>query len=232
MSVVAVIPARGGSKGIPRKNLVRIGGQSLIGYAIAAAQGASSVDRVVVSTDDIEIAEVAKTLGAEVPFLRPAALASDHAPMLAVLQHMLEWLQFQDRIIEAIVLLQPTSPMRTSNHIQEAVDLFRVSAASSVVSVTEVPHRFNPVSIMKLSPNGTLTPFLDEDVVVTRRQDKPKAYARNGPAVLVCHPESLLAGELYGKRCIPYIMSEKDSLDIDNPDDLDLANSVLQKDVV
>lgn len=227
MSIVAVIPARGGSKGIPRKNLARIAGRPLIAYAIAAARNAASVDRVLISTDDGEIADVARGLGAEVPFLRPPELADDTAPMLGVLRHALAWLESQGVAVEALVLLQPTSPLRTGRHVEEAIALFRSAPASSVVSVVEVPHQFNPVSVMKLSDQGTLAPFLGDQAVVTRRQDKPKAYARNGPAVLVCHPETLRSGELYGASCRPYLMSEEDSLDIDAPRDLILAEQAL-----
>lgn len=227
MSIVAIIPARGGSKGIPRKNLVRISGRPLIGYAIDAAQNAASVDRVLISTDDSEIADVGRGLGAEVPFLRPPELADDMAPMLGVLRHALAWLESQGVAVEALVLLQPTSLLRTSRHVEEAVALFRSTLASSVVSVVEVPHQFNPISVMKLSSQGTLTPFLGDQAVVTRRQDKPKAYARNGPAVLVCHPATLRYGELYGSNCRPYFMLEEDSLDIDTPQDLILAEQAL-----
>jgi len=227
MSVVAIIPARGGSKSIPRKNLVRIFGRPLIAYAIDAAQKAASVDRVLISTDDSEIADIGRMLGAEVPFLRPLELADDTAPMLGVLRHALAWLESQGVAVEALVLLQPTSLLRTSRHVEEAVALFRSGPASSVVSVVEVPHQFNPVSVMKLSAQGALTPFLGDQAVVTRRQEKPKAYARNGPAVLVCHPDTLRSGELYGSSCRPYFMLEEDSLDIDTPQDLILAEQAL-----
>lgn len=227
MSVVAVIPARGGSKGIPRKNLVRIAGRPLIASTIGAAREAASVDRVLVSTDDSEIASVARELGAEVPFLRPPGLADDAAPILWVLQHALAWLESRSVVVEALVLLQPTSPLRTGRHIEEAIALFRSTPASSVVSVVEVPHQFNPVSVMKLSTQGTLTPFFKDQVFATRRQDKPKAYARNGPAVLVSHPDTLRSGELYGISCLPYLMSQEDSLDIDTPQDLLLAEQAL-----
>lgn len=220
MSIVAVIPARGGSKAIPRKNLVLIAGQPLIAYAIEAARKAASVDRVLISTDDMEIADVARELGAEVPFLRPPELADDTAPMLGVLRHALEWLVSHGVAVEALVLLQPTSPLRTYRHVEEAIALFRSTPSSSVVSVVEVPHQFNPDSVMKLSAQGALTPFFGNRVIATRRQDKPKAYARNGPAILVSLTETLRAGYLYGDLCLPYLMSEDDSLDIDEPQDI------------
>lgn len=220
MSIVAIIPARGGSKGIPRKNLTQIAGRPLISYSIKAAQNATSVNRILISTDDSEIADVAGELGAEVPFLRPSELADDNAGMLGVLQHALEWLESQGVEVEALVLLQPTSPLRTSRHIEEAITLFRSTSVSSVVSVVEVPHQFSPISLMKLSAKGTLSPFISGQISVTRRQDKPKLYARNGPALLICHPKTLRAGHLYGDFCLPYLMSHEDSLDIDEPEDI------------
>ncbi len=228
MSIVAVIPARGGSKGIPRKNLVNLAGKPMIAYTIEAALNAASVDRVMISTDDSEIANVARQLGAEVPFLRPPELADDKSPMLGVLKHMFKWLECHDVNMEALVLLQPTSPLRTSHHIEEALKIFRSVPATSVVSVVEVPHQFNPISLMKLSMEGTLTPFFEnQKIFVSRRQDKPKTFARNGPAVLICHPDTLRSGELYGANCVPYIMSHQESLDIDTLSDLSLAEKTL-----
>lgn len=228
MSIIAVIPARGGSKGIPRKNLVQLGGKSLLEYAIETAKSAPSVNRVLVSTDDLEISNFAKKLCAEVPFFRPPDLASDTAPMVGVLQHTLSWLQSEGEYVEALILLQPTSPFRTSCHIEEALHLFRIYEASSVVSVVEVPHQYNPFSLMKLGADGRLVPFFAGENTVTRRQEKPVLYARNGPVVLVCRPSKLVMGDLYGNSCIPYFMSIEDSLDIDTPTDLVLAELLLK----
>lgn len=227
MSVIAVIPARGGSKGIPRKNLAIIAGRPLIAYAIDAAIKANYIDRVVVSTEDREIANIAEDLGAEVPFIRPVELADDVAPMIGTLSHAQACLESMGEEIEALVLLQPTSPLRTSRHIDEAVALFRSTSATSVVSVTEVPHHFTPTSVMRISSQGNLCPFLDGVAPITRRQDKPRLYARNGPAVLVCDSETLRSGELYGENCLPYVMSIEDSLDIDTPHDLCVAERIL-----
>jgi CMP-N,N'-diacetyllegionaminic acid synthase len=227
MTIIAVIPARGGSKGIPRKNLALINKRPLIVYSIDAARQAHAIDRTWVSTDDAEIAEVSRESGAEVPFMRPADLADDAAPMLGVLRHALEWHEETLGALEAVVLLQPTSPLRQARHIDEAVALFRSSGASSVVSVMEVPHQFNPTSVMSLR-EGVLQPFLEGTQVITRRQDKPRVFARNGPAVLVCHPDTLKAGELYGQRCVPYVMSASESLDIDTQDDLRAVEQAMQ----
>lgn len=207
--------------------MASIAGRPLIAYAIEAARSAASVDRVLISTDDSEIADVACELGAEVPFLRPPELADDTAPMLPVLRHVLEWLESEGEVVEAIVLLQPTSPLRTARNVEEAIALFRSASPSCVVSVVEVPHQFNPISALKLTARGTLVPFVGGQAIANRRQDKPKAYARNGPVVLVCDPDTLHSGELYGASCLPYLMTQEDSLDIDTPEDLLLAERIL-----
>jgi CMP-N,N'-diacetyllegionaminic acid synthase len=228
INVIAVVPARGGSKAIPRKNLVKLAGKPLIAHTLDAARAAHSLQRIIVSTDDEEIAAVCKEMGAEVPFLRPAHLSDDAAPMHGVLLHALEWQEKYNGKVEAVVLLQPTSPLRTAKHIDDAVTLFFKTHASSVVSVVEVPHSFNPVSVMKVE-EGALQPFLPDVPLITRRQDKPKVYARNGPAVLVCAPETLRSGELYGEKCVPYMMHAGESLDIDERADLDYAEWILKK---
>jgi N-acylneuraminate cytidylyltransferase/CMP-N,N'-diacetyllegionaminic acid synthase len=160
--------------------------------------------------------------------MRPAELSQDDTPMVAVLYHLLEWLAGRSDEPDAIILLQPTSPLRRSHHINKAVELFFRSQASSVVSVMEVPHQFNPVSVMSLL-DGRLTPYLNDAQPVTRRQDKPRVYARNGPAVLVCRPATIRNRELYGERCVPYFMSRRDSLDVDEPFDLELINALLRR---
>jgi CMP-N,N'-diacetyllegionaminic acid synthase len=228
MPVVALIPARGGSKGIPGKNLAVVAGRPLIAYTIEAAQSAGCCDRIIVSTDDQDIAQAAREFGAEVPFMRPADLAGDASPMLGVLCHALDWCEQSGEHIDAMVLLQPTSPLRSARHIREAVALFFQHHATSVVSVMEVPHQFNPVSVLSIE-DGVLQPYLKDGPRVTRRQDKPKVYARNGPAVLVCDPAMLRFRELYGPTCVPYLMSAVDSLDIDERDDLDLAEWLIER---
>jgi CMP-N,N'-diacetyllegionaminic acid synthase len=192
-----------------------------------AAREATRVNRVIVSTDDEGIATIARQWGAEVPFLRPAELANDAAPMLGVLLHALFWLEAAGESVEALVLLQPTSRLRCARHVDEAIALFFQNRVSSVVSVVEVPHAFNPVSVMKLD-DGLLLPYLTAGAVITRRQDKPLVYARNGPAVLVSAPQTLRQGELYGDRCMAYPMSHRESIDIDAPEDLELANLLMQ----
>jgi CMP-N-acetylneuraminic acid synthetase len=143
MHVLAVIPARAGSKGIPGKNIRPLNGRPLLAYSVDAARESRTVTRVVVSTDDEEIARVAREAGAEVPFLRPAALAGDAVPMLDTLQQVVAALKSADAYCpDIIVLLQPTSPLRTAAHVDAAVTLLLETSADSVVSVVDVPHQF------------------------------------------------------------------------------------------
>jgi CMP-N-acetylneuraminic acid synthetase len=218
MQVLAVIPARGGSKGIPNKNLAPIAGRPLLAYTADAARQSSRITRTIVSTDDATIADTARGLGLEVPFMRPATLAADDTPMLPVVQHAVATMRASGFAADVVVLLQPTSPLRRAEHIDAAIDLLEKSGAHSVVSVVEVPHQFNPVSVLRLD-GDRLLPFI-EGPLVTRRQDKPQVFARNGPAVLAVRASVVEQGSLYGDDCRALVMSADDSLDIDSPRDL------------
>jgi CMP-N-acetylneuraminic acid synthetase len=212
VDVLGLIPARGGSKGIPRKNLAPLGGRPLLAWAVDAARGAGELTRVVVSTDDDEIAAVA---GVEV-LRRPPELAADDTPMLEVVRHAVSELG-----PDVVALLQPTSPFRRAEHVDACVRLLLESGADAVVSVVEVPHRFRPDSLMDV---------VDGRVVARgtarTRQEKERVYARNGPAVLARRADRL-GDDLYGGDVRPFVMSARDSLDVDDPDDLELAERLL-----
>ena len=227
MEILGLIPARGGSKAIPHKNIAPLAGRPLLAYTCDAALASQRLTRVVLSTDDPAIAEVGQACGVEVPFMRPAELAQDDTPMLSVLQHALRWLQETEGYHpEMVVLLQPTSPLRRAEHIDGALDILLKTRADSVVSVVEVPHQFNPVSLMHLE-EGRLVPFL-EGPLILRRQDKPPAYARNGPAVLAVRREVLLNEDsLYGDDCLPFIMDDQSSVDVDDSFDLAFVEFLL-----
>jgi CMP-N,N'-diacetyllegionaminic acid synthase len=225
--VLGVVPARGGSKGIPQKNLAMIAGRPLLAYTADAARASRHLSRVVVSTDDEAIAAAARTLGLDVPFMRPADLAADDTPMLPVLQHAAREMARAGSAADVVVLLQPTSPLRRASHIDDAIELLQSTGADSIVSVVEVPHQFSPVSVMRLD-GGRLRPFLDGPPV-TRRQDKPRVYARNGPAVLAVRTRVLEAGSLYGDDSRPLLMTAAESLDVDGPEDLARAELMLLK---
>jgi CMP-N,N'-diacetyllegionaminic acid synthase len=226
MRVLGVIPARGGSKGLTGKNLQPLGGRALLAYTADAARASARLTRVVLSTDDPVIAEAGAALGLDVPFMRPVELALDETPMLPVLRHAIDALA-PVFVADAVVVLQPTSPFRRAAHIDQAIDLLSTTGADSVVSVLEVPHRFNPISVMTLN-QGRLQPFVPGEPVF-RRQDKPRVYARNGPAVLAVRTSVIEAGSLYGDDCRPLMMDADESIDIDTAADLDYAEHVLRR---
>lgn len=218
MRLLAIVPARGGSKGVPRKNLRLVAGRPLIGWTIAAAAESSAVDRLVVSTEDAEIAEVARGLGAEV-IDRPPELARDDTPTLPVLRHAVAALEAHGYRSDAVLTLQPTSPLRTARHIDEAAALFAADPdADSLVSCVVVPHVFHPRSVMRRTAEGYLEPFLT-DPQPTRRQDKEPVFARNGAAIYITRTPCL-DRFVFGGRLIPYMMDETASLDIDREADL------------
>jgi len=227
--VLAVIPARGGSKGIPRKNLARLCGRPLIQYTIDAAKHSELVSRVVLSSDDEEIMEYCKARGIEVPFRRPQTLAQDDTPMIDVIKHGVEFLEKSESYRpHDVVVLQPTSPLRTSIHIDKALSILYETEADSVVSVVEVPHQYNPVSVMKLT-EGKLAAFLQgERREIYIRQHKPTLYARNGAAVYAIRYATFMQhSTLYGEDCRPLVMKPEESVDIDTIFDLKLAEFLL-----
>ncbi|MFZ6031511.1 MAG: cytidylyltransferase domain-containing protein [Chloroflexota bacterium] len=225
MNVLGLIPARGGSKSIPHKNITPLADKPLLAYTCEAALSSCLISRVVLSTDDDAIAEVGRTFGVEVPFMRPLELARDDTPSIAVAQHALQWCQQAGWLADILVLLQPTSPLRLAVHVDEALQHMLDRRADTVVSVIEVPHRFSPYAVMR-QEDGWLVDFWQSDLPFNRyrRQDVPILYARNGPAVLASRCEIILNhGTFYGQRIVPYVMQVADSIDIDNSLDLELA---------
>ena len=231
-NVLGLITARGGSKGIPNKNIVDLAGLPLLSYTARAARESTRLTRVVLSTDSEAIATCGRESGIEVPFARPAELARDDTPSIDVAQHALAWLKANEGWRpEVLVLLQPTSPLRRAEHIDAALEEMDRSGADTVVSVVPVPHSFHPYSVMMLNDNS-LQDFLSDrpDIDRFRRQNLPPLYARNGPAVLASRVEVILeANSFYGKRVAPYHMSEEDSVDIDTNLDLWIAEQILTR---
>lgn len=223
-AVVAVIPARGGSKGIPRKNLARLGGRPLISYTIAAARRAKLVGAVLVTTDSPEIARAARRLGAETPFRRPRALAGDAVSVVEAARHAVRWLAGQGRMPEIVVLLQPTSPLRGAARVDEAVRLLRRRRADTVVSVREPEtHPWQCVRFEK----GRMRFAVPRPARRLNRQEYPPVHALNG-ALYAVRAELLLEGKLYGPRVEPLVMEAWESVDIDEPADLALAEHLLK----
>jgi CMP-N-acetylneuraminic acid synthetase len=221
-----VIPARGGSKGIPRKNLALLAGRPLLAYTADAARGSRRLSRVVISTEDEEIAGIGRQLGVDVPFLRPAHLAADETPMLDVLTDLVASLERTERYRpDVLVLLQPTSPFRRAGHIDAAVDLLTSTGADSVVTVVPVPHQFTPSSLMRLEGNRLVS---WSEGAPTRRQDKPLLFARNGPAVVAVQTRIVTERHtLYGPDTRGLVMAREESFDIDDAFDLEVAERLM-----
>jgi CMP-N,N'-diacetyllegionaminic acid synthase len=215
--VLAVVTARGGSKRIPGKNIRNFAGKQLIAWTIEAALGVRGrLHGVVVSTDDPEIASVAKRYGAEVPFLRPAEISGDLARSLPVVQHAVRFVEVRDGVpMDWVLLLQPTSPLRTSGDIAAALDLAAEGGCTSVIAVCRLDD--HPVFAKRIDGNGYLIPFIFEEPEGIRRQDvEPPAYKRNGAIYLTKRDVLMEEGSIYGSSVRPYIMPAERSVDIDS----------------
>jgi len=223
---LAIIPARSGSKGIPKKNIKIIGGKPLIQFTIEESLKSKYIDRVIVSTDDIEIAEISKKCGAEVPFIRPIELASDYSKTIDSLVHAIEKLKLMGSTYDYIVLLQPTQPLRRYWHIDEAIEKIVNLKGSSLVSVSEVKE--HPILIREINENGILKNLLRTESTI-RRQDFPKYYKVNGAIYINKIDEEFNNNTSLNDNKLPYIMDKKYDLDIDSPLDLEILKILLTK---
>ncbi|NQV77510.1 MAG: acylneuraminate cytidylyltransferase family protein [Lutibacter sp.] len=225
--VLAYIPARSGSKGIPHKNIKLIAGLPLISYSIKAAQQSQFVDRIIVSTDSEEYAKLCKQYGAEVPFLRPQELATDDADETDVIHHLLNWLELHDsEKFDIIIKLQPTSPLRTYKDIDNAIILFKGKVADSIISVSEA--NVNPLWMNTLPDDDHMMNFIKEKDA-KNRQELKKYYQLNG-AVYVSTPGLIIKNNGWiGDNSYAYKMPRERSVDIDEPLDLEFVEFLLKK---
>jgi CMP-N,N'-diacetyllegionaminic acid synthase len=231
-NIVALITARGGSKGIPKKNICNIGGKPLIQWTIEASQNTPELSYSFLSTDDLEIAEVGKKYGVDVPFIRPPELAADDTAHVDVIRHACTWLleNKQDEEFDYLVLLQPTSPFRTHEDISAAIRIARDTGGLAVISICETHH--HPFLMKKIGSNGMLESFAGRSVAVgsqqIRRQEMPKAYFVNGAIYVIRIAEFLKTGSMMPKETYPYIMPASRSLQIDEPYDAYLADLIFK----
>ncbi|QCT04560.1 Posttranslational flagellin modification protein B [Paenibacillus algicola] len=223
---IAIIPARGGSKGVPRKNLRLINGKPLIQYTIEAALGSRFIDQTIVSTDCPEIARVSVEAGARIPFMRPDALAEDHSRTIDVLQHAIEFYEGQGKVYEHIVLLQPTSPLRNSLDIDEAYSIFQQNDADSLQSVCPVMQ--HPFLLRKFN-DSQLSPYQSVEDERLRRQDLEELFVLNGAIYIVKKQLLMEQSSLVGANNCGYIMPKSRSIDIDDELDLEVAEVYLRK---
>ena len=224
--VLGLVPARGGSKGVPGKNVRPLAGHTLLEYTARAARESGALDRMILSTDSLEIADAGRRAGLEVPFMRPVALAADDTPMVPVIEHALAEVARHGWSPDIVVLLQPTSPLRRPDHIRDAVNMLRETKADSVVTVVELPRDHSPDYLMRLD-GGRLRPFLSEGVRLTRRQDARPAYWRDGTAYVFWRSTLERFGGIYGDNCCPLILDGSESLSIDTQADWNEAERVL-----
>ncbi len=227
MNTLGLIPARGSSKGVPRKNARLLCGRPLLHYTAEAALGATRLSRVVLSTEDETIASIGLAEGLDVPFLRPAELAEDTTPMLPVVQHALRALARAGEHFDAVCLLQPTSPLRGSARIDQCLELLEWRGADSVVTVLPVPTEFNPHWVFGPGPDGTLEPVMRGEALVTRRQDLPPAYCREGSVYAVLVRVVLDEDSLYGSRMLGVPVDPAASVNIDTIEDWRRAETLL-----
>ncbi|MBI2047952.1 MAG: acylneuraminate cytidylyltransferase family protein [Parcubacteria group bacterium] len=225
--ILGVITARGGSKGIPRKNIKELCGKPLIAYTIEAAKGSKYLTRCIVSTDDNEIAEISKKYGADVPFMRTKELAEDKSTSMEVVQHALEELEKIGEAYDYLMILQPTSPLRTDKDIDESIQLAIDTDADSVMSMKEVDD-FSPKKMKKIK-NGIIFPYFEEEGEQSSlRQNLEKAYKRNC-AIYLTKTKCIQKGDLFGKISRAYIMPEERSADINNLVDFGLAEFFINR---
>lgn len=225
--VLGIIPARGGSQSVPRKNIKLLGGKPLLQYTAEAALKCRRLSRTILSTDDEEIAEVGVRIGLEVPFKRPDELARDDTPMLDVVQHALGWVETHGDRFDAVCLLQPTNPFRRSVHIDACIELLEESLADSVVTILAVPPEHNPHWVYFRDPDGLLRLSTGEQTPLPRRQDLPVAFHREGSVYVARRTVVMEDNSLYGERLVGYPLNPAQSVNIDTAEDWARAERLL-----
>jgi len=225
--VLGLIPARGGSKEVPGKNIRLLCGKPLLQYTAESALAARLLSRVILSSDDEEVAKVGERCGLQVPFLRPAHLAQDDTPMLPVIQHALNWFELRGERFAAVCLLQPTNPLRRSEDIDGCIEMLQREGADAVVTILPVPHEYNPHWVYFRQEDGSLQISTGESEPIPRRQSLPTAYHREG-SVYVTRSAVVTSGKsLYGNRVLGYLLDSDRSVNIDSLEDWQKAETLI-----
>lgn len=226
--VIAIIPARGGSKALPRKNIRLLAGKPLIAWTIEQAKKSKNIDKMIVSTDDEEIAEISKQYGAEVPFMRPKELATDNSPTIDAIMHALDWFESRGNYFDILVLLEPTSPLRKDGDIDNAIKLFldNLGNADSLISLGEVQLE-NPY-IMKKIEDGYVKPLLYTNSQHHQRQQLPKAYFPYGVIYLSKTITLKKYKTVYQEKTIPYFIERWQNYEIDDIYDFIAIEAILK----
>ncbi len=232
MKIVAMIPARGGSKGLNNKNLRQVGGKPLILYTIEAALSSKRLSRIIVSTDSLEIIDLAEKNNIEAPFIRPDDLSGDRTCMIDVMAHCVDWLKGnEDYNTDLLVTIYPTSPFRTGLQIDQAIEVFQNSDADCLVSVSK--QNYHPYWTLNIDDNKKISHYFGKDHIYYRRQDMPDTYVQNG-AIYIVPPGKIveLDKRSMTDNTIAFIMNGKSSINIDDEMDLILANSLENTDLL
>ena len=227
MKVLALVNAREGSKGVPRKNVRPLLGKPLIAWSIEAGLAAARVTSLVVSTDDPEIAEIARHHGARVPFMRPSELATDDAMQIDAVRHTVGFLEARGEFHDVVLILQPTAPLRRPEDVDGALTLLETSGADSVISVCDVGGR-HPLTCYRAGAGGVLSPLLPSDTRGVQRQDFGTVLWRNGAIYAMRHDVVMKDNSLYGARTVGYLMPEERSFNIDSLFDWKLTEGYLR----
>lgn len=226
--ILALVTARGGSKGVPHKNIKPLAGASLIARCGALISALPLIDRSMISTDCKEIAAEAEKFGIEVPFIRPTNLATDTSPILDSIKHAVRWAIDNGWEPDIVCLLQPTSPLRKVVTVKNCLTtLIENPHATSVVTVSPVPEHYLPHCVMKIS-EGRLDYFLEDGPKYPNRQEAPKAFVRNGVSYVFRTKTLLESGTIYGSHCIPIVTSDEESISIDTESDWEQARAILE----
>ncbi len=229
MKILGIIPARGGSKGIPKKNIKLLGGKPLLEYTAKAALASKSLSRVILSSDDNAIIEVAKSLGIEIPFTRPENLSQDDTPSLSVIKHALEFFEAKNETFDAVCLLQVTTPFREEDLIDKSIQKFESEDFDSLISVREVPTDFNPHWVFEPDTKDHLKIATGDDKIISRRQELPKAFHRDGAIYITRTDVISKHNSLYGNS-IGYIESKNEYyVNIDTLEDWKNAERLIEK---
>ena len=226
--ILAIIPARGGSKRLPKKNILPLSGKPLIAWTIEAAKQSKIIDRAVVSTEDANIAKISIECGADIPFVRPDDLAGDAVSTIDVVLHLLKELENENDYYDYVILLQPTSPLRTNYHIDDAFEMMDSKNAKTIVSVCLTEH--HPLWCNTLPEDKSMECFIDRDLHNKRSQDLEKYYRLNG-AIYICETKLLQTEKTFitSSDCYAFIMPQEVSIDIDNRIDFNLAKLLLNE---
>lgn len=227
MKVLGLIPARAGSKGISGKNIRLLCGKPLLQYTAEAALAATLLSRVILSTEDKEIAKVGESCGLEVPFVRPAELAEDETPTLPVIQHAVRWLEESGERFDAVCLLQPTNPLRRPEDIDACIRLLETTNADAVVTITAVPAEHNPHWVYFQNGSNLLRLSTGEVTPIPRRQELPPAFHREGSVYVTRRDVLMETNSLYGVKLAGHLIAAESSVNIDGPQDWARAEAFL-----